>query len=82
LNIREEHMPLYEFRCASCGDEFELLVRNQERAACPACESSKLERLMSASVGHVGGRALPIAGGCPPSDAPPCGPGCCRMPGI
>jgi putative FmdB family regulatory protein len=74
-------MPLFEFRCRSCGDEFEQLVRNAETPACPDCASTELDKLMSAPVGHVSGRALPIASGaCPPSDAPPCSPHCCRLP--
>ncbi|MCA9081821.1 MAG: zinc ribbon domain-containing protein [Planctomycetaceae bacterium] len=73
-------MPMYEYRCQSCGTEFEELVRAGETPPCPKCAGKKLEKLMSASAGHTGG-SLPITGpGCPPSDAPPCGTGCCRLP--
>jgi putative FmdB family regulatory protein len=37
-------MPIYEYRCESCSEKFELLTRFAERdtaQACPACESTK-----------------------------------------
>ena len=41
-------MPLYDFRCQSCGHEFEVLVRSGEASpTCPECQSSELERLLS-----------------------------------
>ena len=33
-------MPLYEFRCASCGERFEIISSDAERdenAVCPSC---------------------------------------------
>lgn len=75
-------MPLFEFRCTTCDHEFETLVRSSEQPECPECRSQVLEKLMSPSAAHVaGGRLLPIAAGCPPGDAPPCSPHCCRLPG-
>jgi putative FmdB family regulatory protein len=40
-------MPLFDFRCRSCGGEFEALVRPHGETACPACASTDLERLLS-----------------------------------
>ena len=41
-------MPLYDFRCRTCGHEFEALVRPQDAAAaCPSCRGQDLERLLS-----------------------------------
>ena len=40
-------MPLFDFRCTSCGNEFEALVRGQATPACPRCASKDLERMMS-----------------------------------
>lgn len=40
-------MPIYEYACQKCGNEFELLVRGKEKAACPACKSGDLERKIS-----------------------------------
>jgi putative FmdB family regulatory protein len=41
-------MPIYDFRCKSCGHEFEALSRPQDPAvACPACRGTELEKLLS-----------------------------------
>lgn len=73
-------MPLFEYRCRQCGSICELLVRGGERPVCPHCESDGLDKLMSAAAVQASGTQLPIAGACPPSDAPPCNPFCCRLP--
>ncbi|MCA9109716.1 MAG: zinc ribbon domain-containing protein [Planctomycetaceae bacterium] len=74
-------MPLFEFRCENCEAQFEELVRQGEQPECPHCESSQVEKLMSVAAGRVtaGSGNLPIASSCPPSDAPPCSPHCCRL---
>jgi putative FmdB family regulatory protein len=42
-------MPIYEYQCTSCGNEFEVLVRNSSSApACPACDGSELRKKLSA----------------------------------
>ena len=74
-------MPLFEFRCRNCEHVFETLVRNGEAAACPTCGDARPEKLLSAAGARVSsGGALPMASNCPPASAPPCGPGCCRLP--
>ena len=40
-------MPLYEFECLDCGRQFEALVRDSTPPACPGCEGTHLERLLS-----------------------------------
>ena len=40
-------VPLFDFRCRSCGEEFEALVRPPAAPACPSCASVDLERLLS-----------------------------------
>jgi putative FmdB family regulatory protein len=40
-------MPLYDFRCRTCGHEFETLVRTGDSPSCPECRGSDLERLLS-----------------------------------
>ena len=64
-------MPLYEFRCPQCGDEFELIVfsSDQEPIQCPKCGASNPERLLSMfssgrGASHVGASA---ASSCGPS---------------
>ena len=44
-------MPIYEYRCQSCGHELEKLQRMSDAAltACPACGKDKLRRLISAA---------------------------------
>jgi len=42
-------MPIYEYRCTSCGKEFEVLVRGSSPAPqCPSCSSSELHKKLSA----------------------------------
>ena len=72
-------MPIFEYSCNKCESEFELLVRSVDKPECPDCGSPKLDKLMSSSAGRVKNGSLPIANGCPPSDAPPCNPNCCRL---
>lgn len=72
-------MPLFEYRCHACDLDFELLVRASEQPECPTCHSRKLEKMISAPVARSGG-TLPMMSSCPPSDAPPCSPTCCRLP--
>lgn len=69
-------MPLFEYRCPTCQHDFEVLVRGEERVECPTCRGTRVEKLFSAPAAPT---PLPLATGCPPSDAPPCSPHCCRL---
>ena len=40
-------MPLYEYRCLACGQQFEALVRSDASPSCPSCQGTELERLLS-----------------------------------
>lgn len=75
-------MPLFAYRCTACDHDFEeLVLRAEEAVACPSCSSTDSERQLSlTSAPPSTSRSLPITGGCPPSDAPPCNPHCCRLP--
>ena len=44
-------MPLYEFKCRSCGLKFDELVRLGETPQCPNCADAGPERLFSTSAG-------------------------------
>jgi putative FmdB family regulatory protein len=46
-------MPLFEYACRGCGRQFEAFVTAGRAAACPACEGTDLEKLLS-SPGMVG----------------------------
>jgi putative FmdB family regulatory protein len=43
-------MPIYEYQCSECGDEFEKMVRFSEadrNPACPACQSENTKKKIS-----------------------------------
>jgi putative FmdB family regulatory protein len=40
-------VPIYEYRCRQCSNQFELLVLTSTVVACPACQSPELEQLLS-----------------------------------
>jgi putative FmdB family regulatory protein len=40
-------MPIFEYKCRGCGNEFEALVRKSDIHACPSCSGTELERLLS-----------------------------------
>jgi len=41
-------MPIYEYRCLKCKEDFEALVfGSNDKVYCPHCNGKKLERLMS-----------------------------------
>ena len=41
-------MPIYEYSCRQCGNEFELLIlKSSGVPACPSCQSAELEQLLS-----------------------------------
>jgi putative FmdB family regulatory protein len=53
-------MPIYEYRCESCSEKFEVLTRFAERdqaQVCPTCESTRTRVLVS-SFAYAGGGAL------------------------
>ena len=40
-------MPIFEYKCRSCGKQFEALVRKSDTPSCPSCSSADLEKLLS-----------------------------------
>ncbi|MFN3504953.1 MAG: FmdB family zinc ribbon protein [Caldimicrobium sp.] len=43
-------MPIFEFKCMECGEEFEVLLKNKDEITlviCKKCNSNKVERLFS-----------------------------------
>ena len=55
-------MPLYDYRCTACGQQFELLVRSSTVPACPHCAATALERLVSLTAPHGSSQAIIAAG--------------------
>lgn len=42
-------MPIYEFKCMKCKNDFEYLVFGSDKdISCPECDSKKVKRKMSA----------------------------------
>ncbi|MGH7205535.1 MAG: FmdB family zinc ribbon protein [Nitrospiraceae bacterium] len=55
-------MPLYEYRCESCGEQFEVVQPVSARAedtACPHCRAQKATRLMSTFASKIVGDHKP-----------------------
>ena len=56
-------MPIYEYRCLKCNDQFETLVLgSNDKITCPKCNGKKLERLMSACGFKSSGSFTPSKG--------------------
>ncbi|MBM4425130.1 MAG: zinc ribbon domain-containing protein [Chloroflexi bacterium] len=48
-------MPIYEYECADCGEEFEKLVKLSEAAAkpeCPNCGGKHTQKRLSTFASH------------------------------
>lgn len=77
-------MPIYEYRCEGCGNQFEKLVRASSPAvACPDCGGEKLEQQYSTFAAQMGTGGARAAGPCgAPMPAGGCGSGMCGMPGM
>jgi putative FmdB family regulatory protein len=74
-------VPLYEYRCPSCGHVYEELIfgdRNR-KVPCPSCGSVESEKIMSVigGISMSGTADTPCGSAC--SSAPACaaGGGCC-----
>lgn len=70
-------MPLYEYRCRTCGHRFEILQRlgqGAEGLVCTRCGAEQLDKQHStfaAAGSSEGGEAADFGGGC--------GPSCCSF---
>lgn len=53
-------MPVYEYQCETCGENFDLFVRSatqETKPECPRCGSSKVKKAISLfGVGGTGAR--------------------------
>lgn len=73
-------MPIYEYHCATCNDDFEMLVRTSTdgaHVACPTCEGEQVTKKFSAfATAHASEAAI----GSPAAMSRGCGSGCgCHM---
>jgi putative FmdB family regulatory protein len=73
-------MPIYEYVCADCGKEFEVLVRSDTRPACPQCQSSRLNKRLSVFATAGSDSATEAASPCGTCGHPG-GPGSCAFSG-
>ncbi|SKA83259.1 FmdB family zinc ribbon protein [Desulfobaculum bizertense] len=54
-------MPIHEFRCKKCGEEFEeLVIGSSTSVKCPSCGSDKTEQLMSCCRFSTNGSPSPV----------------------
>ncbi len=53
-------MPIYEYECNKCGEEFERLVFGRAEVRCPACDSDDVRKKFS--VFGMSGVERPFAG--------------------
>jgi putative FmdB family regulatory protein len=73
-------MPVYDYRCRSCGSTYDIFHKVREMpgdVACPACGSAEHIRLISApsvrvSSGTAPRESAPVSAGC-------CGGGACSL---
>ena len=77
-------MPIYEYICAKCGNEFERLVKSSsEKVNCPECSNSKVERKISVFSASVSADSSKSACGmvesCPSAKKSCCSGGTCGM---
>ena len=63
-------MPIYEYRCKECGEQFEKLVRlsaSTSEIECPKCGQQKAEKLISTFCARMSSTTLASASACAPS---------------
>lgn len=75
-------MPIYEYACPKCGNEFEVLVRSGTTPECPGCHSTQLEKKLSvfatASTDGAAAQRAALPEACA-SCGHPGGPGACAF---
>lgn len=78
-------MPIFEYVCKECKNEFEALIFGKQKAECPKCQSKSLEPQLSVFAVSAKGAASQSSfsagsqGACG-SCGDPRGPGACSMP--
>ena len=73
-------MPLFAYRCRSCGEVFQTLVMSGETPVCKTCESADLEQQLSLIAAPArGGDKAPMTGRCEAAEAGMCCGGACGM---
>jgi putative FmdB family regulatory protein len=73
-------MPLFEYECRGCGQQFEYLTRDGGTPVCPSCGDSNLQKQLSVfAVGAQGGGKTAATDAIAPCGmcGDPRGPGSC-----
>lgn len=73
-------MPIYEYTCADCGEQFEEIVLNDlQEITCPKCNSAQTNKLISSCRAKFAGDPLGQTIGAPASEGScaSCGGGSC-----
>ena len=69
-----QEMPIFEYRCESCGHKFEAILFGEQKAECPKCHTEKLEQQLSTFAVNAKSQSPSSAAGCGQSN-------CCMMNG-
>jgi len=74
-------MPIFEYVCRECHHRFESIVLGSQHAACPKCESRKLDQQISRFAVSSGEKNTSFAsnGGACGTCGDPRGPGACSI---
>jgi len=72
-------MPLYDFHCEHCDEDFEVRASIRDKEAglkpeCPKCHSQKTRQVITAGLVIRGGDSASLSF---PACSPNAGPGCC-----
>lgn len=71
-------MPIFEYACRQCGNEFETLVRASDTPCCSRCSSEDLDKKLSVFAAQTAA-GEPVAAGPCGTCGHPDGPGACAF---
>ena len=54
-------MPIYEYQCDKCNEQFEQLIRGDEVGECPKGCGTNVRKLLSMPAAPVSKKSLPIS---------------------
>jgi putative FmdB family regulatory protein len=74
-------MPIFEYACQHCHQDFEILVRSHTVPQCPHCQSTALDKKLSVfATAAAGAEGMTMAAPAPcGSCGHPDGPGACAV---